>query len=113
MNNLFTNKHPHSPAAASAFHIDVGVKILLLYSVFGRNQVDQMLNEHKKSPNSAYLNSFGANVHLLFVGGNVDNPIYNFRICGHHPGEAAETLIKLADANHGEYLVKASPKVTA
>lgn len=105
MNNLFTNKVPNSEGAKEAFHIDIGVKLGLLRMVFGYEHVLQMLRDCKNNGfDNAYLNAFGANVHLFSIGGNVSDPIYNFRICGHHPGEASETLSKLAEANDGEFL---------
>lgn len=103
MANLMTNKIPNSVGAAEAFHIDVGVKLALLYFVFGMDQVDQMKIDFETGNAQAYLNAFGANMHLFSIGGNFSDPIYNFRICGHHQGEASDALNKLVQANNGEF----------
>ncbi len=104
MSTLLTNQIPHSVGAGEAFHIDVGLKLELLNKVFGHDEVLRMLNEYKTGGvNAAWLNSFGANLYLFAIGGDIKNPIYSFRICGHHQGEAEDTLNQIAAANDGEY----------
>ncbi len=104
MSALLTNYIPHSVGAREAFQIDVGIKLELLNKVFGYDEVLRMLNEYKTGGiNNAWLNSFGANVYLFAIGGDIKDPIYSFRICGHHQGEAEDTFNKLVEDNGGEY----------
>lgn len=102
MADLFLKNQLNSDAVQRAWSVSVGVKRPLLCAVFGRDQVE-LMDRDAENDRPAYLNRYGANVHLVCVGGNHDDPIYSMNIAGHHPGEAAKTVTEISKKAESVY----------